>query len=265
MPGDLNGVRLKIKRADDHRTTLEHQAKVWVESQQHEIVHEHNRETGEHFYRVRLPAPPDRWAIILGELAHNLRSALDHLVYQLVINNGVTPPDRNWLQFPIYSDAAKYKSALSDGRGKYLVGVTDDVRDRIADLQPGNRRKLYPIVGSDPLEVLAALNDTDKHRILHPCATVMTEIPPVTENVVTALDNITSIRIRAHNYIGLPVDQAVLFGLIVEPPTADIEVKFDQTLAIGIAFGEGRAVPIGALLGLVAEIERIVGIFDPLF
>ena len=31
------------------------------------------------------------WSLILGDLLHNLRSALDHLAWQLVVDGGGTP------------------------------------------------------------------------------------------------------------------------------------------------------------------------------
>ncbi len=265
MSGDLKGVWLKIKRADDHRATLEHQAKAWVESQRYEVIHDHDTQSGDHLIRLRMKSPPDLWGIVLGEFAHNLRSALDHLVYQLVINNNITPPDRNRLQFPIFSQQKWFRKHLPDGRGGYLVGVADTVRDQIRDLQPCHRRNLHPTVGSDPLEILASINDVDKHRVLHPVAAVAAGIQAETRTNVTPVDPISSVQLILHNYIGLPIEEAVVFGIRVVPPEARVEINLNQAISIGVAFGEGQAISPGGLIRLIDEVTSVVKIFEPLF
>jgi hypothetical protein len=42
--------------------------------------------------------------VILGEIIHDLRSSLDHVVWQLVIANGSLPG--YWNQFPIFSEGS---------------------------------------------------------------------------------------------------------------------------------------------------------------
>src|SRR4051812_15728053 len=45
--------------------------------------------------------PPLRLGVLMGEFIHNLRSALDHLVWQLALTTTDSPSDR--LQFSIYT------------------------------------------------------------------------------------------------------------------------------------------------------------------
>ena len=54
--------------------------------------------------------PLDRWALMSGGCVHNLRSALDSLVYGIAIHEtGLNPPkDEAQLQFPITSSADKF-------------------------------------------------------------------------------------------------------------------------------------------------------------
>lgn len=51
-------------------------------------------------FQVREP-PPLRWGVMLGDSVHNLRSALDHLIYQLTLLDGGTMEDCAVSQFPI--------------------------------------------------------------------------------------------------------------------------------------------------------------------
>lgn len=56
-----------------------------------------------HVYRAVKPPPVDRfWGVELGEVAHALRSSLDHLAWQLCVANGKTPGGRT--KFPILKD-----------------------------------------------------------------------------------------------------------------------------------------------------------------
>lgn len=48
-----------------------------------------------------LEAPPLKWGVLIGDVVHNLRSALDHLAWQLVLRNG---GESSWrTQFPATS------------------------------------------------------------------------------------------------------------------------------------------------------------------
>jgi hypothetical protein len=61
---------------------------------------------------IREP-PVEEWGVIIGDVVHNLRSALDHLVWQLTLANGNIPPaviprgkaGKKWrdIRFPIYT------------------------------------------------------------------------------------------------------------------------------------------------------------------
>ena len=50
------------------------------------------------------------WGVLIGEILHNLRSALDHLIWQLVILETGAPPTTTKTAFPIFETAAGYKS-----------------------------------------------------------------------------------------------------------------------------------------------------------
>jgi hypothetical protein len=58
------------------------------------------------FVEVRKPCP-GTWSIIIGEMVHNLRSALDHLVWQLVILETSEQPVGDRTQFPIFESEEK--------------------------------------------------------------------------------------------------------------------------------------------------------------
>lgn len=53
--------------------------------------------------------PDEEWAVDLGEIGTNARAALDHLVYQLAIDNGSDPSKGSRTQFPIFLDEPEYR------------------------------------------------------------------------------------------------------------------------------------------------------------
>jgi hypothetical protein len=56
-------------------------------------------------------SPPLRLGVILGDMVHNLRSALDHLVWQAVLRNGGRPNRSH--QFPICDDEKDWNDACN--------------------------------------------------------------------------------------------------------------------------------------------------------
>jgi hypothetical protein len=91
--------------------------------------------------------------LIVGDALHNLRSTLDHLAWQLVLEAGSAPTSST--SFPIFDDAAKYgRGALSK-----LAGMRQSAIDAIAAIKPYKG-------GNDTLWRLHRLNNVDKHRLV---------------------------------------------------------------------------------------------------
>ncbi len=104
------------------------------------------------------PAPD--FGLYLGDAVHNLRSSLDHLIYQLAIAAG-NPSVGDRTQFPIYAvDTPKNRKRID----RMIKPISPDAQSRIKALQPYERRPLDPCV--DPLWILSGLDNIDKHRLL---------------------------------------------------------------------------------------------------
>lgn len=112
---------------------------------------------------------PIEWGLLIGDVAHNYRSCLDHIAWALV-QRGRTPPAsltakaRSKIYFPIYLHRLEFTNAL----GSKLPGV------RRADIaivrrdQPyheGKRRR-----DRHALAVLHRLSNDDKHRSVQPAS-----------------------------------------------------------------------------------------------
>jgi hypothetical protein len=125
-----------------------------------------NPETGEFRLVVHIDHEWQHiWSILIGEFIHNLRSALDHMVYELVrLKTRRPPPDLSRTQFPVFLLEFENKPAKRHGfynsSKAMLVGVGDDARALIVAEQPFKTGE----GNASPLWHLHELSNWDKHR-----------------------------------------------------------------------------------------------------
>lgn len=101
-------------------------------------------------------------ALIIGDAIHNLRSALDHRVWELVSPHVLGDGDRKGIQFPIAKSGSPedIKSAFNNRK---IDRAPEDVRLALEKLHP------YP-GGNDHLVLVHDLDVIDKHKLLVPTA-----------------------------------------------------------------------------------------------
>jgi hypothetical protein len=111
------------------------------------------------------PMPPI-WGLILGDIANNLRSALDQLAWAIV-TRGRKPPatlskgQRRQVYFPICKDRDEFNAALSSK----LPGATRADIARVRRYQPYH----HPSRARwSALLQLVEINTSDKHRTIQP-------------------------------------------------------------------------------------------------
>lgn len=119
-------------------------------------------------YKLRILKPPRcfDWALRIGEIVHNARSPLDHLVYALVMSNNGTPDKKT--AFPIFDSRWLFHEA--NGKAKRpsersglrkLHGIDGNAQTLIESFQPYPRRSDV----NDRLLLLHRLWEIDKHRL----------------------------------------------------------------------------------------------------
>lgn len=151
---DFDAIDAKISRARREMRTLQADIRLFCEEKARLIIEEINDEEIIWIYRGNTPIPPTDWSIRVGEFAYNLTSALDHLVWQLVEENGCKPG--RWNEFPIQNQANR-----DSERKRFLKGVNCKDCRYILSIQPfaddssgiGHR-----------LANLKAIGNIDKHR-----------------------------------------------------------------------------------------------------
>ena len=153
--GTLEGVHAKMNRARASLRDLETDIAVFCENQRRQFVLEARQEI------QAMPSDPPEllidYSIRAGEIAYNLRSALDHLVWQLVLAKGACPSTNN--EFPIYQDEEKYK----ENEKRKLKGVASTHCGLIEEFQPYHRQGG---IGAH-LWMLHSICNIDKHRHLN--------------------------------------------------------------------------------------------------
>ena len=104
-----------------------------------------------------LPRIPIDAIAASGDILQNLRSALDHLAYQLVLvgTNDVLPKNPRSIQFPIVKDFATYEAE----KVRRVGGMRDGAKRAIDDAKPYKG-------GNDNLWRIHELSNIDKHRTL---------------------------------------------------------------------------------------------------
>lgn len=165
MITDFLGSQLKISRAKKHRDEL---YSVWletfgIESNCPGLGLQRDANTGEHFFYVcRMPDIADFFnhaSLIAGDAIHNLRSALDHLTYQLALWNTsghIQKPEA--LQFPI----TDCQNLFRDECHRRLNEIHIYHRTLIERMQP------YRGEDWDYLAILRDISNFDKHQLLIP-------------------------------------------------------------------------------------------------
>lgn len=210
----LDGARLKFSRAVEHLNALDNAVQRFNNSDPCIMLPELNDQTGEIILKVKiLKTPPLEWAIVIGDIAHELRSLLDHMTWQLALTQTTSPYGKT--EFPIFTDSSLYsKNGL-----KSIRDLSVSQKAFIEGLQPyhaGND------ILSQPLWLLHELNNTDKHRIL-PIATaalVYGKDPMSQVRVFFPYDgkdntvSHVSFGITMHAQLGVPMEDGTKFATL---------------------------------------------------
>lgn len=161
---DLSGVDTKLSNASRHLVDLQTLVDNVFQQDNYTVTREVKEGPPlEYIYRVNsVPEVPREWGARVGDILHNVRSALDHLAWQLVLDDGGSPSRHTY--FPICT------REFTEGGG---LSILTKVQLRRADLiEAVNHVQPYRWIGGDarpedhPLKVLDQLAQHDKHRLL---------------------------------------------------------------------------------------------------
>jgi len=160
----LTAIHDRLLRADENIEEIRGALRVFHGSDAYNLRAELDLDDdqGLHLLGALIP-PPLRVFTLVGDILHELRSALDHLAWQMVRENGGEPDDSTYFPIlPVPRDAPQ----KGPNRGKHPLpnvqgGVSDAARAVLEEAQPYKWGDDY---AKHPFWVLNWLNIRDKHR-----------------------------------------------------------------------------------------------------
>jgi hypothetical protein len=169
----LESSRFKLERARHHFTEAEGLEKAFLDGSGENglrpfyLKTEYEPQHG--YYSVRFDlvrTAPVGLSLAVGDCAHNLRAALDHLAWEIVPaafrNNPANEKKVRDISFPITGNPNNWSSLV----GLKVPGISNQQKNVLQSHQPFNAPAG---VGSwQPLSALTLIDNTDKHRLVLP-------------------------------------------------------------------------------------------------
>lgn len=245
MPIDLSGTRSKIDRAKKHILDFNAERIAFLGTNPYVVVPKFDAKRNfTQSILGPLPTIPANLALIAGDAAHCLRTALDYLACELVRSTGASTKG---IYFPIAETAEKYRSPEFARKTKGMPVDAKKIIDQIAPYQGGNGEVLW---------FLHLLDIADKHIVL-------ISIAP---NLATTVELKLTPEPTEFSFV-LPVGlkEGEVLGEVAGNCEADQRINF----AFDIAFGhpaklKGKSV-FETLQYLAHSVETIVNHFGELF
>jgi hypothetical protein len=155
----FSGARSKVKWAEQHMARLHDTVVQFLGSGSYKVSIKDDPETQSRFYEIVQTKPlPESLPFLIGDTIHCLRSALDHVTYEIVERGNRVPSQG--LIFPIKDTRSEVVDAM---KTEIQAAAGSDIVSLIVDgIQPhrgGHRHGHY-------LWVLHRLDCVDKHRKL---------------------------------------------------------------------------------------------------
>ena len=158
----LDGCKAKVDWAEEQLGVLAREWNDWLKTQPYPSEVKAGGDAGWHCVHFDFStSTPPRFAVIAGGIAHDLRSALDHIAWREAVECvGHKKADRNAsaIAFPLAKNSADFR------RSQTLKYVGKDARAFMERQQPYHGGHSN---GPEALGLLHWFNRIDKHRSLH--------------------------------------------------------------------------------------------------
>jgi hypothetical protein len=263
---ELKAPRAKLEWAVERLKALEAECIARLEAEPFRVVPEFDAQGETFVVRFRAPTedwPQLRWGLMVGDVIHNARSALDQAVWLIALRT--TPLEELWrdevgwrIAFPVTSSRSRFD------HHRTMPFITEDAKEVLRGVQP--------FEGGDTPEALERLDrlwNIDKHRVIHgttvgldlsgvkfrPAALMVEDLvgePPQTTwhelpNPIPDGTAVASVRFREGR----------------GPPHTMVEIT--GAPSVTLAFGGGFfALPIDGIGGLLIHTARILTLIEEL-
>lgn len=257
----LSGPRAKYRRGREHIEALQRKIDQFAHDNPDPKVEEFDPETGRYTVAIKFRKKPDGegWGILLGDAIQNLRSVLDHIVWQLVRLNRERPGHQTY--WPSVTSEERYWSPRKCGRPSVreeaLRGVGDEPRALIDSLQPYTAGTA---MDQHFLSLLIPLSNADKHRVVQ-AGFFAIEEPP--EKFLARNEDVGDV--LEGTFASGPLDEDAPFldaRFEITGPNPHVQMERDLTLIVG--FGEERF-SFPAIREIVPKVGQVIDAFQPFF
>lgn len=240
----------KYKRADAHADALYREVRAVAHRKLARITHDGEPETGDHVFRMQLleEPPMQELGLTIGDILHNLHSALDALAWQLVVvhNRGTEPTDE--IARSIYFPFARSPEAFPSFA--VLKYVTCAHRAMLNEVQPYQR-------GYGSLLTLSRLSKRDKHCAIHPTYLVNEDFTLDAE----AIRDCEILRV-IHAPPGPFEDGRELARVQIRPTGPEPETEGKANLTGKVALSDGTF-PQNLMDDMGKAVGRVLRLFEP--
>lgn len=254
---NLASVQAKIDRGEECGRALKDEIDTYIKSEPYRIIKQVSADFKRHGLALQIRRAHDfqRWAIIAGDAVHNLRCALDHLVYAIAVHElGSDPPPNERQTAFLINDRPE------DFRSKFwrIKDLSTHVCKAIEDVQPYNRQH----VSHPPLlALLRDFDDADKHRLL---SIILTAVKSAYFYNLRNAPISKTYEIRSER--GALQDGSEIASVLFERPAPYLDYDYSVSLSIAVPHASGptgiNMTPIETLVNdyLVPEVKAVVGI-----
>jgi hypothetical protein len=244
---EIENAYRKLERAEHHINDLSRNIDAFLAERPFKVIAHYHRKAGKIAYRVKADKPiPPTFSLILGDAIHNLRSALDVMLYALAHERSAAPTN---IQFPFprrETDDA-LTGAIDSGQVKF---AGEKVVEAI--------RRLDPRPSKNPmLSGIHALDIRDKHRL----AILSRGIPNFSANALgVLLEKHTTVRLTGPGSLlmAAPDDKDILVIRRDFVLKHNSEEEAEVQPAFVITFGKGQPFENKIVLEILRNAGRAV-------
>lgn len=164
---DLRGVRAKINRAQQHLDNINAALRIQLGTEMNARVPtnldiDYQRKHMIVRFAADEPVEPinPSLPLMVGDCIHNLRSALDHLVFRLALRHGSGAKAAEKTFFPIYLTKSRFDERVENFVKPFISAAA------LAEIEKCQPYRAYDVPAEADIWILSQLDIIDKHRLL---------------------------------------------------------------------------------------------------
>jgi hypothetical protein len=234
----------KLRRADVHLILLHNEIGSYMNSARYGLQGHRDAGAGDPGFTFHIAdQPPLRISCIVGDILHNVRSALDYIARELIMLNDCTP---QWsTQFPICTTEHDFlNESLNRNR---LGGISRRAFKMIDACQPYKWDQKYTI---HPLWHLHKLSNLDKHKTL--------ALAGIGANCVFVFTHPDGRQFRSEFKTSIVHDGAIVGSMPID--FFDEKVKSQIKVTCHVAFTDAPVLDL-EVLNVLHNLRKFVGEF----